>query len=616
MAQEEEKYTCQKSLFAPLPETNRGYCLQLDGSKKAKKFLYTNGRHVVVRSLEDPNVAELFSEHKHKVNVARFSPNGEWVASGDERGKVLIWALNSQRIKLEVQVCRNVMDLAWSDCGQKILAVGDGAESFAKVFTWDSGNNIGEITGHAKKLITCDYKKTRPFRLITGAEDNAVNTYAGPPFKLQTNLHDHTRYPNCVRYSPDGTKAISVGADRQIIVYDAKEGNKLNEFGLGADKAHTMSILSFSWSPDSKSILTCSMDRSARLWDVETGTVKHVWEFGAERDVPNQQVGTLWVDGYVMTVGLNGLIHFLNVENGTVIKTIHGHQVNVTGMGVDETARQLWTSGADGCIIHWNLADGSHAQYGGGSGNAHNACIADLAFNRMSGQIHTVGLDDMLRCNGAHTPVFTGSNAALGGQPVKVATGNASNVTASALVTKKLVFVRDGAVVQTIDTDYEVASLCFSPDDKTLLVGCSDNAVRFFNVGAVGLEPNGDISRHEGAVTALAFSPDGSKFATGGRDRAIFFYDTATRALQNDGWQLHTSTVTGIAFTSDNSRMVSSSLDQSVIIWYDMKDKAKNNAIQFVHIGGVDRLHMLSDSMFVTTGQDRTIRTWEIPPYK
>jgi hypothetical protein len=30
-------------------------------------------------------VAELFSEHKHKVNVARFSPNGEWVASGGTR---------------------------------------------------------------------------------------------------------------------------------------------------------------------------------------------------------------------------------------------------------------------------------------------------------------------------------------------------------------------------------------------------------------------------------------------------------------------------------------------------------------------------------------------------
>lgn len=82
---------------------------------------------------QDHNIGEIFSEHKFKVNVARFSPNGEWVASGDERGKVLIWALNSKRIKLEVQACRKVMDLAWSEDGMKIVAVGDGNESMGKV---------------------------------------------------------------------------------------------------------------------------------------------------------------------------------------------------------------------------------------------------------------------------------------------------------------------------------------------------------------------------------------------------------------------------------------------------------------------------------------------------
>ena len=54
-AAEEEKSLqaqWQQGLLAPLPETNRGYSLQLDGHKKARKFLYTNGRHVVIRSLD------------------------------------------------------------------------------------------------------------------------------------------------------------------------------------------------------------------------------------------------------------------------------------------------------------------------------------------------------------------------------------------------------------------------------------------------------------------------------------------------------------------------------------------------------------------------------------
>ena len=55
-----------------------------------------------------------------------------------------------------------------------------------QVFTWDSGNNVGEIAGHAKLLISCAFKTTRPFRIMTGSEDNSVILHEGPPFKLKT----------------------------------------------------------------------------------------------------------------------------------------------------------------------------------------------------------------------------------------------------------------------------------------------------------------------------------------------------------------------------------------------------------------------------------------------
>ena len=62
---------------------------------------------------QDLSVSTIFTEHKTKVNVARFSPNGEWIASGDNGGKVIIWGVKSKNIKLEVQVNRKVIDLSW-----------------------------------------------------------------------------------------------------------------------------------------------------------------------------------------------------------------------------------------------------------------------------------------------------------------------------------------------------------------------------------------------------------------------------------------------------------------------------------------------------------------------
>ena len=48
-----------------------------------------------------------------------------------------------------------------------------------QVIMWDSGNSVGEVGGgHIKKIVSCSYKPTRPFRVITGSEDLKARTPA------------------------------------------------------------------------------------------------------------------------------------------------------------------------------------------------------------------------------------------------------------------------------------------------------------------------------------------------------------------------------------------------------------------------------------------------------
>ena len=65
------------------------------------------------------------------------------------------------------------------------MGVGMGAQLMGKVIMWDSGNSVGEISGHMKKINACSYKSTRPFRIVTGGEEGKVNFYEGPPFKYK-----------------------------------------------------------------------------------------------------------------------------------------------------------------------------------------------------------------------------------------------------------------------------------------------------------------------------------------------------------------------------------------------------------------------------------------------
>jgi WD40 repeat protein len=50
---------------------------------------------------------------------------------------------------------------------------------------WDSGTNVGEFDGHSRRVLSCAYKPTRPFRVVTCGEDFLVNFYEGPPFRFK-----------------------------------------------------------------------------------------------------------------------------------------------------------------------------------------------------------------------------------------------------------------------------------------------------------------------------------------------------------------------------------------------------------------------------------------------
>lgn len=60
---------------------------------------------------------------------------------------------------------------------------------------------------------------------------------------------------NCVRFSPDGGKFISVSSDKKGIIFDGKNGDKIGE--LSSENGHKGSIYAVSWSPDGKQVSTC-----------------------------------------------------------------------------------------------------------------------------------------------------------------------------------------------------------------------------------------------------------------------------------------------------------------------------------------------------------------------
>eukprot|EP00619_Florenciella_sp_RCC1007_P001770 CAMPEP_0205917092 /NCGR_PEP_ID=MMETSP1325-20131115/8937_1 /ASSEMBLY_ACC=CAM_ASM_000708 /TAXON_ID=236786 /ORGANISM="Florenciella sp., Strain RCC1007" /LENGTH=213 /DNA_ID=CAMNT_0053284465 /DNA_START=18 /DNA_END=656 /DNA_ORIENTATION=- len=193
--------------IAPNPLSERGVPTTFYAHPKEPRLIYGSGNLVVVRSLENPSDTFIYRGHNAPVTVAKFAPNGFWVASADETGKCRIWSWDNPEhiLKIEVPVFSGpIKDLDWDPESKRLVCVGDGKPLSAKCFMWDTGNTVGEMTGHTKRITTCSYKPSRPFRIMTGGEDNKTVFYKGPPFSMDHTNTDHSKEVWSVRFSPDG----------------------------------------------------------------------------------------------------------------------------------------------------------------------------------------------------------------------------------------------------------------------------------------------------------------------------------------------------------------------------------------------------------------------------
>lgn len=100
---------------------------------------------------------------------------------------------------------------------------------FGAAFFMDSGSSCGEIIGHAKAITALSVRHQRPFRAVSGSDDNSIVLHTAVPFKYDKMISTHSRFLRDVAYSPNGEIFASVASDGKLFLYEGKSGETKGE---------------------------------------------------------------------------------------------------------------------------------------------------------------------------------------------------------------------------------------------------------------------------------------------------------------------------------------------------------------------------------------------------
>lgn len=402
----------------------------------------------------------------------------------------------------------------------------------------------------------------------------------GPPFKYEKGLKEHSNFVNCVRYSPDGSRFISVSSDKAGILYDGTTAAVIGK--LDAAGGHAGSIYSVAWSADGTRVVTSGGDKTVRIWDVSAGGDKFpcVGTFALGKGVEDMQEAVAWpAPELIVSLSLDGTLNYLKPGEAEPVARVVGHQAPANFIDVDPATGEIATGDIAGRVCVWRPTDDARTIYAARvmKGDVAAKKIAGVALR--GGVLTAVAWDDKVRSGESAAEEFKAA-VATPGQPKGIAVAAANPAVRVVVTSSSVVLLGEGGAAPSVTAvDYAPTCVDVSADGSVVAVGGKDKKIHVYRLAGGALAADGETKEFGGELSVVAVRPDGSAVAGGDAVREIRLYSTGAdkAAIRVGRWVYHTTRVTGLKWSPNGAHLLSVSTDRRLCVWTPDADVPKIN---------------------------------------
>jgi WD40 repeat protein len=521
----------------------------------------------------------VFSGHTMWIEDVAFSPDGVLLASASRDSTIRVWDAATGRLREVLRHDRPVNSVAFHPRG-RLLAAATGdiiSSSRGRLTMWDldSGHEVRNGASLASVVPMVRFSPDGR-RLATAGSDAIVRIWDSATLEERLPLAGHGVAAIWVLFSRDGDRLFSGGHDGTIRCWSASPAaapaprRALRSFvapePADASTRSTDTRRSLVLSPDGRLLTTSREDRTARVWDAETGRLR--LSYRGHKFAPYALA--IRPDGRaVASSGDDEVIRIWDPATGEEIRQLRGHTASVSALAFHPDGVRLASASHDGSLRIWNTRTGAEI-------------LRPLASWRWLFAVAFTANRDLV---------------AVAGDTEGIQIREAS----------------DGRIVSVLHGHTQrVLSLAFHPDSVQLLSASLDGTVRLWDAIA-----NRQLHVYDGVRGGgLAWSPDGRHFAMSGAGGTLKVWESQSgrRVLTLQG---HSDDVTAAAYTPDGRRLFTTGWDRTIQLWDTTLDTADLFAGEVGRLEGhparaPEAVALPDGRRVLSWGDDCTIRVWDL----